>query len=729
LPHDVDHEVLAALSEGAPDGILLVDAEGRIAVANAAARRLFGVDALVGRPLELLIPARYREAHRVDWSAYVDDPVSRPLGAGLELCGIRSDGEEFPVEFSLAPLAWKGTNMTIAAVRDQSSQKRIESQRLSRVVQAGALEADALGELIGRITHDFNNELMVISSYCARLGREPALVVHERELGQIVAAAGRGIELNRQLAASARRSDQDRPNQDADMLGQDDVQAARAGEAQRHGADITAATRVGLQVWKLEDRDEPTSVRLVYANPASLAAQGIPPDAVGQTFGLLFPSADPEVAATLAKVALGGESRSGGDVTFGNDRTQAQTSSLRIFPLPESCVGVAFNDVTEQREVEARLRRAEKLEAVGSLAGGIAHDFNNVLTVIRGAAAIAMDEVGDRPVRKKLEQIDLAAEHAAALTHQLLAFSRQQVLQPEPTDLNAVVEGTLELLGHVLGEETELSRDLDPELDSVLVDPNQLQQVIMNLCVNARDAMPGGGGLALRTTTAFLDEAYSSARPEVVAGTYALLEVTDTGTGMDAASQARMFDPFYTTKAEGTGLGLATVHGIVKQSGGHIAVYSEVGLGTTFKVYLPYSHAPAVAERSPPVEVTSLEGSETILLVDDNEMLSSLVAEILEGYGYTVLTSSDGADAITVAHTQPGGIDLLLTDVVMPGMSGRELAETLVADDPHLNVLFTSGYPADTVLRHGIAETRISFIQKPFLADELANKIRTLLSR
>ncbi len=396
-------------------------------------------------------------------------------------------------------------------------------------------------------------------------------------------------------------------------------------------------------------------------------------------------------------------------------------------------IAIVIRDVSEQRQLEEKLRQAQKLEAIGSLAGGVAHDFNNLLTVIRGAAAIALAAPADTLARAKLVQIDRAAEHASALTTQLLAFSRQQVLQPEPTDLNSIVEETLGLLERLIGENIEVCRRSSPDLQPVLVDRGQLQQVIMNLGVNARDAMPDGGKLIVKTSAAVLDEEYAAARAEVTPGDYALLEITDTGAGIEQERQARVFDPFFTTKETGTGLGLATVYGIVKQSGGHIALYSEVGLGTTFKIYLPYASRQVIGQveavASETVASETVAGTETILLVDDNEMVRPLVKEVLEGYGYTVLDARDGSEALAIAGQQHGAIDLLLTDVVMPGITGGVLAETMVANHPELVVLFASGFPADTVLRHGIAEGRVSFIQKPFLGDELASKIRSLLDQ
>jgi two-component system cell cycle sensor histidine kinase/response regulator CckA len=393
-------------------------------------------------------------------------------------------------------------------------------------------------------------------------------------------------------------------------------------------------------------------------------------------------------------------------------------------------VAVILHDISEQRQLEQRLRQSEKLEAIGSLAGGVAHDFNNILTVIRAAATIALADnsvPADGPVLRKLRQIDEAAEHAATLTRQLLAFGRQQVLRPQATDLNMVVGATLDLAERLIGEGVEVVRRLAPDLCPVLVDRNQLEQVILNLCVNARDAMSDGGTLSIHTMKAVLPESYASDRAEVTPGSYSVLEVTDSGTGMDEQTRNRIFDPFFTTKATGTGLGLATVLGIVKQSDGHIEVYSEVGVGTTFKIYLPYADQPVALETMEPSDAVLIDGTETILLVEDNEMLRPVVIEVLESYGYTVYSARDATEAMAIADEHTTNIDLLLTDVVMPGLDGGELAAILSESYPLLKVVFTSGYPAGTVVQTGIADASISFIQKPFLADELARKVRATL--
>jgi len=383
-------------------------------------------------------------------------------------------------------------------------------------------------------------------------------------------------------------------------------------------------------------------------------------------------------------------------------------------------------DLRALRDQEKQLRQAQKMEAIGKLAGGIAHDFNNLLTVIRGYATLLRNELQDERLKEHAMQVDNAAEHGAELTRHLLAFSRQQVLRPTPTDLNVVIENTLKLLDRSIDKNIKLVRTLEPDLPTVTIDQGQLAQVILNLAINARDAMEDGGTLVLKTATVELDASYASKHVGVTPGPHVLLQVTDSGAGMDAETQSHVFDPFFTTKEEGTGLGLATVHGIVNQSGGHIWLYSEPGMGTTFKIYLPSADTPAIA--TTPVEpLRSLDGSETILLVEDAEIVRAIVAEILEPHGYTILAASNGTDALAIARNRHGAIDLLLTDVVMPGMNGRELAESLTAQYPDVKVLFSSGYPVDTVVRTGIADGTIRLIEKPYLPAVLARAVRETL--
>ena len=388
---------------------------------------------------------------------------------------------------------------------------------------------------------------------------------------------------------------------------------------------------------------------------------------------------------------------------------------------------VLAQDMTEQRRLEEQLRQAQKMEAIGNLAGGIAHDFNNLLLVIRGYSAMLVKQLTDEHHRDSAQQIESAAQRAGEFTHQLLAFSRQQVLRPEVSDLNAVVTETLTMLKRSIGAAVRVDSQLEPTLRPVLVDRGQIAQAVLNLAINGRDAMgESGGTLSIRSANVELGETYTDDHEGLAPGSYALLQITDSGKGMDRETQARAFDPFFTTKEEGTGLGLATVYGLMKQSGGHISFYSEPGVGTSFKLYFPTTSA----QIAPPRElgtVASLTGDETILLVEDTEIVRSLVTRMLESFGYTVVAAASGPDAIEIAEQADRSIDLLMTDVVMPRMNGRELADRLLTTRSGLKVLFTSGYPSDTVLRRGIAEARTWFIEKPYLPDDLARKVREIL--
>jgi len=385
-------------------------------------------------------------------------------------------------------------------------------------------------------------------------------------------------------------------------------------------------------------------------------------------------------------------------------------------------------DVTEQHKLEIRVRQAQRMEAVGQLAGGVAHDFNNALTAIRGSVDLAMTETMPDSAREDLRHADEAAEHAAELTRQLLAFSRQQVLQPQSTDLNRVVEETTSLVRRIIGDNIELNVALGSEIDAVIVDRAQLQQVIINLAVNARDAMPHGGTISLVTANHALGESYAEHGFVSKAGQYVMLEVSDSGHGMDEATQSKIFEPFYTTKQDGTGLGLATVYGIVSQTGGHVEVESSLNVGTTFKIYLPTTSLEVAPERTDPASAaSSLRGTETILYVDDSEMLRPLVQRSLSRHGYSVHSAAHAEEALEIAKSLDGKLDLVITDVVMPGLNGRELAELLLAQYSGLSVIFTSGYPADKVIREGIADAEVSFIEKPFLANDLLELVRSLL--
>ncbi|MBI1726218.1 MAG: GAF domain-containing protein [Candidatus Rokubacteria bacterium] len=386
----------------------------------------------------------------------------------------------------------------------------------------------------------------------------------------------------------------------------------------------------------------------------------------------------------------------------------------------------AYEDLAHTQE---QLLQSQKMDAIGRLAGGIAHDFNNLLTVILGRTEMLLVRTGTQePSRGQIELIQKTARRAADLTGQLLAFSRRQILQPKVLDLSAEVAGMSEMLRRLIGEDVELVLRARPSTGLVLVDPGRLAQVIMTLAVNARDAMPRGGRLMIETDTVELDELYCRDHPGTVPGTYVMLAVTDTGTGMDATTQARMFEPFFTTKevGKGTGLGLSVVYGIVQQSGGAIAVESEPGRGSTFRIYLPRSAAPPAPEAEPRVPVVP-RGSETILLVEDEADLRTLALELLQGQGYVVLEAGDGAEALRICDAHAGPIHLMVTDVVMPGMSGTEAAARARSRRPEIRVLYMTGYTEDNIIRYGLPRSSTRLLQKPFSPDTLTRAVRDAL--
>jgi len=387
-------------------------------------------------------------------------------------------------------------------------------------------------------------------------------------------------------------------------------------------------------------------------------------------------------------------------------------------------------DVTEKRILERQLRMAQKMEAIGRLSGGIAHDFNNLLGVIIGYSRVLKRELGaNNPLAEHALEIEKAGQRAASLTKQLLAFSRQQVLTPAVLNLNTLASDMEKMLPQLLGEDVKVSMLLDPKLGNVKADQSQIEQVIMNLAVNARDAMPMGGKLKIETTNVELDQAYVWSHPGSKVGSYVLLAVTDTGTGMDAATLTHIFEPFFTTKelGKGTGLGLATVYGIVKQSNGYIALESAIGKGTSFQIYLPRHAGQPIVDELKIDSPDDLRGSETILLVEDSEPLRKLAKTFLESRGFRVLSADSGEDALQVAARFDGIFDLLLTDVVMPGINGRVLAENLLPRQPGMKVLYMSGYTDSFIAGHGVLDPGIHLLHKPFIEEVLIRKVREVL--
>ena len=391
-------------------------------------------------------------------------------------------------------------------------------------------------------------------------------------------------------------------------------------------------------------------------------------------------------------------------------------------------------DVSERKRLEAQLLHAQKMESIGTLAGGVAHDFNNILTTIIGNASLAVMKISeDDPLREEIEDIREAGERAASLTRQLLAFSRKQIIHPKVIDLNELLTDIEKMLGRLIGEDVELLTIPGPELWQVEADPGQIEQVVMNLVVNAKDAMPRGGKLTVETANVDLDRNYFRKHgiKEKQTGTYVMLVVSDTGIGMDKKTQEHIFEPFFTTKevGKGTGLGLSTVYGIVKQNNGFIWVYSEPGQGSTFKIYLPKVKGDAEAEEKERISVENLGGSETVLIVEDDDSLRKLARTVLKQRGYKVLEAENGEDALRVSEAHDGSIDLLITDVVMPKMGGKEVAERLQPLYPQMKVIYMSGYTDNAIVHHGVLAPGLNFFEKPFTPESLALKVREVLDK
>ena len=475
---------------------------------------------------------------------------------------------------------------------------------------------------------------------------------------------------------------------------------------------------------------------MIYVSPGSERMTGYGADEVLGRNCRMFQGdgTDPAAVTRLREAIRTGEPCTVEMLNYRKDGTSFW-NELSISPVRDAdgqlthFVGVQ-SDVTARRNLEEQFRQAQKMEAVGQLAGGVAHDFNNMLTIINGYSDLLLQKLQpDDPNRELVAEIHEAGERSAGLTRQLLAFSRQQILAPRVLDLNEVAADADKMLRRLIGEDIRLTTTLAPGLWPVRVDPGQVEQVLLNLAVNARDAMPTGGRLTVETRNVVLDESYARSHQDARAGPNVLLSVSDTGVGMPPQVAARVFEPFFTTKevGKGTGLGLATLYGIVRQSGGHVNVYSEVGVGTTFKVYLPRVESDAGESDAGPVPMPPTPGTETILLVEDEAGVRTLARRVLIKCGYAVLEAADGAAAVRVMDGHPGPIHLLVTDVVMPGVGGQVVAERVSERHPGVRVLFVSGYTDDAVIRHGVLGNGVNFLQKPFSPAALAAKVREVL--
>jgi two-component system cell cycle sensor histidine kinase/response regulator CckA len=730
------------------DPVLILDEQFRIKRANRATTRLLGLEfpRLIGQPC-------YQVVHG-QAAPPPDCPFQRVLEIGKEE---RRDievprlGKVFDATATPHRDSGQEAQGCVEVLRDITERKRAEEalQRVNEMLQAlihaspvpivvvdpegvvflwnpaaervfGWTAEEAVGELNPLILADPSDELRALR-------------------GRVLAGESfTGVELRRQrkdgrlvdisFSAAPVRNADGKIMWIMEVL-EDITERKRAAEALRESeARYRELANSITDVFFAMDAE----LRYTYWNRASEALTGISaPDALGKTLYDIFPdTSETRQAESVYRDVL----RTGQPQTFVNEYHLGERHFLFEISVYSARDGIAVftKDITERRRLEEHLRQSQKMEAVGKLAGGVAHDFNNLLTAIMGYSELVLTHLreGDR-VRKHVLEIKKAGESAASLARQLLAFSRRQVLVPQILDLNSVVSNTQKMLRRMIGEDIELETVLATDLGCVRADLGQVEQVIMNLAVNARDAMPEGGKLTIQTANVELDEAYARSHIDVAPGRYVRLTVTDAGCGMDAETLSHIFEPFYTTKEEGkgTGLGLATVYGIVKQSAGHIAVSSEPGRGSTFRIFLPRVEAavePVVPRR---VAAGLRRGTETILLVEDDVIVRDLVHEVLQGSGYTVLEADKASEALRIGEDYaPRPIHLLLTDVVMPEMDGPQLAEHLARLFPQMKVLYMSGYGETAAARPHRRPRGVPYLQKPFAPEILTRKVLEVLN-
>jgi PAS domain S-box-containing protein len=746
------HDRFRALADTAPDGIITVDAQGTIAFINRAGERQFGYthSEVMGKNITILIPERYRSAHQAGMERFLKTRDPRIIGNTVELEGLRKDGSEFPIELSLSTWASMEGPFFSAVIRDITERRNWErslkeSEEQLRVIFEGSKDGILLADVESRKFYTGNQTICDMLQYSLDEIRQLGVSdIHpEEDLPWILEGFDRQARQEIEMV-----NDIPVKRKDGSVLFVDiktslitvsgkSYLMGNFRDAMERRKTEEGLTRLGMAVDQAAEGIVITDAegRIEYVNPSFERITGYPRnEAVGRNMRILKSGKHDELFyGNMWETILRGDVWRGRFINRKKDGMLYEEEAV-ISPVRNASGKIIHfvagkRDITRDVMLQKQVQTAQRMDSVGTLAGGIAHDFNNALTGIMGVAEILRLKVGENPgVLKNLDLLDVCARQAATLTRQLLTFARRQVIDPVNLDLNVVVSEMVKLVGKVIGEHIEVKTFLDKGLPTTKLDRGQVEQVIMNLCLNARDAMPSGGRLLLETADVTVDVEYVNTHPYVTPGRYARLTVSDTGSGMDKETLGKVFEPFFTTKpvGQGTGLGLSSVYGIVKQSGGFIHAYSEPGNGSSFKVYFPAVEAPPDVVPGKRREEAVRGGTETILLAEDAESIRALAERILTGLGYTVLIARDGEEAVDVLDRNVK-VDLAVLDVVMPRKGGKEAYEEMRKGNPNLKVLFMSGYSAEAGHESFVLTPGTPFLPKPYTPASLARKVREVL--